>query len=279
MTGLKATVRQAKENSFGLVYLVLPRALRCKVKAIKSLPLKVIAATALSAAVLAGAVFSSLNFSLAQNGGAPDQPGGVPGSSSGSSSGSSAGSSGSSSPGSEGMADTDAQYLKETRQALKKGINSRDYIGSLIGLGMHYNRTGKANDARMALLKALTIIDGGALKPTKGSVKEQAPTVVDHGDGTVSATINKPPSPYEETLEQLLPALVEAETQSNHLTEGEVHIKRFITMAQTERIQRVPNLMFAYTQYSALLTKMHRTKEAAHYKQEADKINSTIRGL
>jgi len=184
-----------------------------------------------------------------------------------------------SSPGSEGMPDTDSQYLKAVKLAQKKGLKSRAYIESLIGLGMHYNRTGKHGEARNALIKALTIIDSGALKPTKGSVKEKAPTVVDHGNGTVSATVNKPPAPYEETLEQLLPALVEADTLSNHLAEGEVQVKRLITMAQNERIQRVPNLMFAYTQYSELLKKMHRNKEAAHYKQEADKINSSIRGL
>lgn len=184
-----------------------------------------------------------------------------------------------SSPGSEGLPDTDQQYLKEVNQARKKGLKSRAYIGSLIGLGMHYNRQGKYALAQKTLSQALAIIDGGALKPTKGSVAEKPPTVTEHGDGTVSATINKPAAPYEETLEQLLPALVEADTLSNHLSEGEVHVKRLINMAQTERIVRVPNLMFAYNQYSALLTKMHRNKEAAHYKREAEKINSTIRGL
>jgi len=240
------------------------------VNAIKIMSLPIAAVALFAVANFSGWTVGAQGGSGNGSGASGNEPGGEAGVVAGSSS---------SSPGSEGMPDTDALYLKETRQAQKKGLNSREYIGSLIGLGMHYNRTGKANDARIALLKALTIIDAGALKPTKGSVKEQAPTVVEHGDGTVSATVNKPPCPYEETLEQLLPALVEAETQSNHLAEGEVHIKRLITMAQTERIQRVPNLMFAYNQYSQLLTKMHRAREAAHYKQEAEKINSTIRGL
>ena len=86
----------------------------------------------------------------------------------------------------------------------------------------------------------------------------------------------KPAAPYEETLEQLLPAIVEADLHSNHLQEGETHVKRWIEMARTNRIHRVPALIMAYNQYSAILTKLHRNKEADHYKQEADKINKSI---
>lgn len=184
-----------------------------------------------------------------------------------------------SSPGAAGMPDSESFYLRQLKQAQKKGLQSRDYIGSLIDLGMHYNRQGRYVDAQKSLARALAIIDGGALTPTKGSVEEKAPTVTHHENGTVSATVNKPEAPYEETLEQLLPALVEADIESNHLTAGEVHVKKLIALAQNNRIHKVPNLMFAYNQYSKLLQKQHRNVEAAKYKQEADKINSTIRGL
>jgi tetratricopeptide (TPR) repeat protein len=191
----------------------------------------------------------------------------------------SAGSTGASS-GSQGMSDdSDGPFLKDVQKAKKFGVTSREYIGSLCELGMHYSRKGQYAVAQKKMTEALAIVDKGALKPTKGSVEEKSPTVVEHSDGTVSATINKPPAPYEETLEQLLPALIEADINSNHLIEGETHVKRLIDMAQKNRIHKVPGLMFAYNQYAEILAKMHRTKEAKHYKDEADKINKSFRPL
>ena len=185
-----------------------------------------------------------------------------------------------SSPGAEGEADNPKPYILALQTAKKHGRNSASYIDALIDLGLYYNRRQNWQQARLYLTEALAIIDGGALKPTIGSVEEKAPTIVpDPKSGTVSATINKPPSPYESTLEQLLPALAEAEQNSNHSSQAAAQIRRLINLAENNRINRVPNLLSAYNLYSQILKGMHRDKEAAHYKEKAEQLNKSIVGL
>ncbi len=186
---------------------------------------------------------------------------------------------GQSSSGSAGMPDTDAVYKKQVAECAAKGKRSLAYIGSLVNLGMHYNRKNEYENAELALSKALKIIDGGALLPLPGSTAEGPPTITEHADGTVSATINKPKTPYEDTLGDLLPALIKAETECRHWQPAETHVKRLIKMADTNRIIRVPNLMFAYSQYAELLAKQHRNKEAEIYRKKAEAINKSIRPL
>ncbi|MBU6451064.1 MAG: hypothetical protein KGS72_04745 [Cyanobacteria bacterium REEB67] len=65
----------------------------------------------------------------------------------------SAGSTGASS-GSHGISDdNDAPFLKDVQKAKKFGATSREYIGSLCELGMHYNRKGQYLLAHKILTK------------------------------------------------------------------------------------------------------------------------------
>ncbi|MDX2107968.1 MAG: hypothetical protein SFY67_16320 [Candidatus Melainabacteria bacterium] len=202
--------------------------------------------------------------------GASDVPG---------SSGSIEGEAGCSSPGSEGMPDTDANYLKLVSQAAKSGLRSQLYIGSLIDLGMHYNRVGKYAQACNTLTKALTIVDSGALKPTP-IAKRVPDKIIEHqGNGTVSAEVVHQPLPYEETLEALFPPLVESEIATNKFAIAEIHIKRQIKLATANSVSGKINLMSAYGQYANLLKKMKRPREAAIYQKKADDINATFKGL
>jgi len=195
------------------------------------------------------------------------------------SSGSIEGEAGCSSPGSEGMPDTDSQYLKLVTKAAKSGLRSQLYIGSLIDLGMHYNRVGKYAQACTALTKALTIVDSGALKPTP-QAKRVPDKIIEHkGDGTVSAEVIHQPLPYEETLEALFPPLVESEIATNKFAIAEIHIKRQMKLATANGVTGKINLMSAYGQYANLLNKMKRPREAAIYQKKADDINATFKGL
>lgn len=189
------------------------------------------------------------------------------------------GEAGCSSPGSEGMPDTDAMYLKLVGQAAKFGLKSQRYIGSLIDLGMHYNRVGKYAQACSALTKALTIVDSGALKPTPTAKRVPDKIIEHHGDGTVSAEVVHQPLPYEETLEALFPPLVESEIATNRFAIAEIHIKRQIGLATENGVSGKINLMSAYGQYAVLLKKMKRYREAANYQKKADDINATFKGL
>lgn len=186
---------------------------------------------------------------------------------------------GCSEPGAEGMPDTDAMYLKLTSQAAKSGLRSQRYIGSLIELGMHYNRVGKYTQACNALTKALAIIDSGALKPTPIAKRVPDKIIEHHGDGTVSAEVVHQPLPYEETLEALFPPLVESEIATNRFAFAEIHIKRQIGLATANGVSGKINLMSAYGQYAILLKKMKRHREAAIYQKKADDINATFKGL
>jgi hypothetical protein len=185
---------------------------------------------------------------------------------------------GSSSSGSAAMPDTNLFYLSEVIKAKKHGLKSPEYIGSLIWLGMHYNRCGQYLNAEHALTRALSIVDAGALKPSTGS-REEHQIVEKHDDGTVSATVVRPPAPYEEALEQLLPALVTAEIETRHFDPCETHVKRLIALAQNGKIAKVPYLMSAYWQYASLLRAQHRDREAQIFQEKGDAINSSIKGL
>ncbi|QQR56699.1 MAG: hypothetical protein IPG59_17080 [Candidatus Melainabacteria bacterium] len=195
------------------------------------------------------------------------------------SSGAMEGEPGCSSPGSEGMPDTDAVYLKLVSKAAKSGLKSQLYIGSLIDLGMHYNRAGKSAQACATLTKALAIVDAGALQPTPLSKRVPDKIIEHHGDGTVSAEVVHKPMPYEETLEALFPPLVDSEIATNKFGSAEMHIKRQIKLATTNGVSGQINLMSAYSQYANLCKKMKRTREAAIYQKKADDINATFKGL
>lgn len=183
---------------------------------------------------------------------------------------------GCSSPGSEGMPDTDAVYLGLVKKAEKSGLKSQLYIGSLIDLGMHYNRIGKSAQAYGALLKALSIVDSGALKPRPAAQRKPDKIVEHHGDGVVGAEIVHQPQPYEETLEALFPPLVDAEIATGNYAQAEIHLKRQISLATANGVSGQVNLMGAYMQYANLCNKTNRKKEAALYQKKADIINKSF---
>lgn len=178
--------------------------------------------------------------------------------------------------GSPGMPDTPEVYMANVRKAAEKGKENLAYIESLLALGMHYNRTEGFSKATKTLNEALKIIDSGVLKPTPK--KDRVPdTIVEHrGNGTVSAEVVHKPLPYEETLQQLLPQLATAEIGANQLTAAEIHLKRLIELSSSNPATDKSALMSAYSNYAALLRKVHRDKEAQVYKQRADKLNSSF---
>lgn len=191
----------------------------------------------------------------------------------------SGGVSGSSSPGFEGAADIEGPYLNRVRSSAKKGMFSVQHMQDLIGLGMHYNRTGRFADASKTLKQALKIHDV-TLKPTPPSVRRPERTIEkDHGDGTVSAEVVRVPMPYEETLQELLPQLISAELEANELTIVESHIKRLIALKGQNPVADKLSLMSAYSSYSQLMRKLHRPKEAEYYQRKADEINSSFKPL
>ena len=183
------------------------------------------------------------------------------------------------SPGSEGMPETDAIYLKQVSNATKSGLKSQLYIGSLIDLGMHYNRVGKSAQACATLTKALAIVDAGALQPTPPSKRVPDKIIEHHGDNVVSAQVVHQALPYEETLEALFPPLVDSEIATNKFASAETHIKRQIKLATANGVTGQLNLMCAYAQYASLCKKMKRTSEAAMYQKKSDDINATFKGL
>lgn len=189
------------------------------------------------------------------------------------------GEAGCSSAGSEGMPDTDAVYLGLVKKAEKSGLKSQTYIGSLIDLGMHYNRVGKHAQACTALTKALAIIDGGALKPRPAAQRKPDKIIEHHGDGVVGAELIHQPQPYEETLEALFPPLVDAEIATGKYPQAEIHLKRQINLATANGVSGQINLMTAYMQYANLCNKTNRKKEAAFYQKKADAINASFKPL
>lgn len=197
-------------------------------------------------------------------------PGGEPGSAGGGMPGSS--------DGFPGLPDTDARFQKELRDAAKKGKRSEAYIGSLLELGMHYNRQNRFASAERVLTEALAIVDGGAIKNVKKPLNVSAIKETVHPDGTVSAQNLNPPSAYEQLMENLLPALIAAEIQTGHLSAAEIYAKRTIAFLSGNPGGK-PGLMSAYWQYAEILRKQKRYKEAAAYKKKGDTINASFIGL
>src|SRR5579885_2341772 len=166
-----------------------------------------------------------------------------------------------SSSGSPGLPDTEAEYIGMVQRAVKKGKTSVEYINALIALAMHYNRQNRFQDASKTLNQALSIVDGGALKPTPANERKPEKIVEQqHGDGTVSAEVVRTPMPYEETVQGLLQQLVTAEIGSNQLASAEKHLKRLINLKAGNEVADKVSLMSAYMQYSELLRKLHRNQ-------------------
>lgn len=185
-----------------------------------------------------------------------------------------------SSPGSEGMPDTDAIYQAAVTKSAKKGKTSKSYINSLIALGMHYNRVNRFSEAAKVLRQALQIIDAGALKPTQGSARKPETVIETHeSNGTVSATIQRTPYPYEETMQELLPQLASAELSSNQLDFAEQHLNRLIKIKGPNGVADKVTLMSAYSTYAELMRRKHRPKDAAMYQRKADEINASFKPL
>lgn len=181
-----------------------------------------------------------------------------------------------SSQGSSGMPDTGAEYLKLVKQAEHKGKTSREYIGSLIGLGMHYNRQEQFPQAIKALRQALSIIDAGAIKPAPTNERVPEKIIEHHQGETVSAEVVRTPYPYEETMQELLPQLITAEMGANDLAAAERHIKRLIGIKGPNDVADKMSLINAYTQYAELMRKLKRPGEAEAYQKKADEINASF---
>lgn len=183
-------------------------------------------------------------------------------------------------PGSAGMDDSEGHYLAAVKQAGIRGKTSREYIESLIGLGMHYNRQEDFGKAARTLRQALAIIDAGALKPTPAQARKPERIVEKrHDGGVVSAEVVRSPMPYEETLEELLPQLLTAESGENNLAQASAHMKRLIALPGTNPVAKKASLMSAYMQYAELLRKRGLTKEAESYERKADEINRSFKPL
>lgn len=200
--------------------------------------------------------------------GGRQQPGGEPGVSGGSS------------PGSTGMEDSEASNKRAVEQAKKKGYNSREHIGSLLGLGMFYNRQDRFAEASKVLRQALSIIDAGAMKPTPE--KDRKPEKIietQHPGGVVSAQVVRTPMPYEEMLQDLLPQLATAEIGAKEFKGAEVHIKRLLALKGPNGVADKLAQMSAYSLYAELMRKMGRMKESAEYQRKADEINASFKPL
>lgn len=186
---------------------------------------------------------------------------------------------GGSSPGSPGMDEEgEPAFQRIVQQAKKHGLQSAQYAGALTELGLYYNRCARYRDAVRVLKQALQIVDSGALKPTP-PFKEKPPLVQHHPGGVVSATNVNPPTPYEDLISNLLPALFSAETETANYKDAELHIKRLIQLRAPNDVAHKLNLMQAYSSYATLLRKLGRTAEAKRYEQMADEINKSFRPL
>ncbi|HEY9733701.1 MAG TPA: hypothetical protein V6C89_17430 [Drouetiella sp.] len=185
-----------------------------------------------------------------------------------------------SAPGSEGMPDTDAVYQSAVAKSAKNGKTSLAYIGSLVALGMHYNRVNRPVDAARTLRQALQIIDAGALKPAANAFRNPEKIIESRGaHGTVSAMVERTPYPYEETLQELLGQLASAEMSSSQLDLAEQHLSRLIKLKGPNDASDKVSLMSAYSSYAELMRRRHKPKEAAMYQRKADEINASFKPL
>jgi hypothetical protein len=184
-----------------------------------------------------------------------------------------------SSEGSAGMEEAGEQaFVDQVRRDKAKGPRSQQYIGALVELGMYYNRHEQAEKARQALQQALAIIDAGAMKPSP-QTPQRPPLVQYHDNGTVSATNQNPPQPYEETISNLLPALATAEIACSKYSSAETHLKRLIAMKSNNDVANKLNLMSAYGLYAQVLHKIGKHKDAAVYERKTDEINRSFKPL
>jgi tetratricopeptide (TPR) repeat protein len=184
-----------------------------------------------------------------------------------------------SAPGSLGMDEQgESAFQRLVNNAKKQGLQSTEYAGALMQLGMYYNRCARYADAVRVLSQALAIVDRGALRPTP-PFKEKPPLVQEHPGGVVSATNVNPPTPYEDFMANLLPALFSAEIQSSKYVPAEAHIKRLIQMRAPNDVMQKLNLMQAYSSYADLLRKTGRATQAAQYEKKADDINKSFKPL
>lgn len=178
--------------------------------------------------------------------------------------------------GSPGMEEEgEPPYLKRVQQAKKKGVRNVEYVRSLLGLGMLYNRQERFADAQRVLTEALALVDAGVIKPSPHTEPRQ-PIIETHVNGTVSATNTDPPKPYEELMQDLLPGLVQAEIANRKFKLAETHIKRQIALVPSNQVTGSVNLMSAYSSYANLLRKLGRTAEAKTYDAKADAINRSF---
>lgn len=184
-----------------------------------------------------------------------------------------------SSSGSPGMPDEPALLERDVRLAAKGGKRSKEYIGSLITLGMYYNRNNQFVKATATLNEALRVIDSGALKPTPAENRTADKIIQQASKDTVSAQVVHKPLPYEETLQQLLPALATAQIGANRLAQAEATIKRLLKVTTTNPVADKVTLMSAYAQYSETLRKLGRNKEADEYLRKSQEISKSFIGL
>jgi tetratricopeptide (TPR) repeat protein len=191
----------------------------------------------------------------------------------------SAGGEAGSAPGSAGMDEEgESAFQRVVNDAKKHGSQSTQYAGALVQLGMYYNRCARYADAVRVLSEALAIVDRGALRPTP-PFKERPPLVQQHPGGVVSATNVNPPTPYEDFMANLLPALFTAEIESGKYVPAEAHIKRLIQMRAPNDVMQKLNLMQAYSSYADLLRRTGRATQAAEYEKKAADINKSFKPL
>ncbi|MBI2811445.1 MAG: hypothetical protein HYX67_11545 [Candidatus Melainabacteria bacterium] len=178
------------------------------------------------------------------------------------------------------MPDTDSVYQAEVAKSAKKGKRSMSYIGSLIALGMHYNRVNRFSDAAKALQQALQIIDAGALKPAQNGERKPEKIVESHeSNDVVSAQVVRTSYPYEETLQELLPQLVAAELGTNELDLAERNLQRLLKLKGANQVADKLSLISAYSSYAEIMRRRHRPKEAAMYQKKVDEINGSFKPL
>lgn len=194
---------------------------------------------------------------------------------------------GASSPGSMGMEEQGEPAFKAPVAAARRkfGERSKEYVCSLLDLGMYYNRHQRYADGLKVLSASLTLADTGVLSkmvPKAVPTKKPAPPPqpVTSPDGTVVSIDAGPGQPADvQFLQGLLPALIEAETHQRLYGPAETHIKRLIAICRAGGVADKVALMGAYSQYAELLRKTNRKVEAAKMQKQADVINSSFVGL
>lgn len=164
------------------------------------------------------------------------------------------------------------------------GERSKEYMCSLLDLGMYYNRRQRYADALKVLTASLNLADSGVLsKLTPKAVPPQKPAPpqpVTSADGGVVSIAAGPEQPADlQFLQGLLPALIEAEIHQKSYVPAEAHLKRLIAVCHAGGVSDKVALIGAYAQYAELLRKTNRKAEAAKMQKKSDDINSSFVGL